>query len=421
MNRKKKAFAVVSCLLGTLIGIILLELGFRVLDFFKPFMGQYNLNDIAHFYSAHPFLNHTITPNLNCDIPKHININIPAYHLKTNALGFKFDLERFRSKETNRFRIAVLGDSLIEGYQEEFTLPSLLMRKLGTGLSKDRHIEVMNFGVGSYSTIIHFVNLKKNVLQFDPDLVILHFDMTDVFDDNHRYKKLTVWEKDGDPAAVHPSLAYSINIDGHTVSIFRLGKELSSLRPWYSPYRIRIWLIEHSYLFKFFNFQVYSHDDILKVYFRELESIYPKFSMMKNKNRSYSNILEWCVNYDHPRLQKEIRFSFGILDKIHSFLKSKKIPLLIITLPNRAQLKGKKEKALWSRHAIDKVRGFCRERSILFHVPLPEFEAALRDDKVIYFSDNMHPNNMGQTIWAESLAGYIKKKVMPRLQNKASE
>lgn len=395
-----------------------LEIGFRIANLFIPFMERYDLSGVIHLYSAHPYLNHTITPNLDCIRAEHLQVNIGRYHLKTNALGFRFDPLKFRNKGNDIFRIAVLGDSLIEGYQEEYTLPNLLVKELTSIFKTDKKIEAMSFGVMSYSPLIHYVNLKRNILKYDPDLIILHFDMTDVFDDNNRYKDLTVWDEEGNPQGINPSIAYNINIDGKVVSIFELGKNLTALRPLFSPYRTRIWLIEHSYLFRFIYFKTHSPDEILNVYFKELENIYPKIST--TQKRVHSNILEWCTNYSHPVVKKQIEFSFSILNRIHSLLMRNHIPLLIITFPNRAHLKGVNKRAIWSRYPLERIEAFCRHKGIPFHVPIYELEEELNNGKVLYFSDNMHPNYMGQKLWAKSLASYMAESPLKYLLNRDS-
>ncbi|MEK7251480.1 MAG: hypothetical protein AAB209_13775, partial [Bacteroidota bacterium] len=43
--------------------------------------------------------------------------------------------------------------------------------------------EVINAGVGSYSPLLEYLYLKHYELQFNPDLVILNFDLSDVYDD----------------------------------------------------------------------------------------------------------------------------------------------------------------------------------------------------------------------------------------------
>ena len=179
-----------------LLSLAAIELLFRTVDSFTHFMDTYDLRRVVEIYSAHPSLNHTLTPSK--DYLRAADRDRPAYRLQTNALGFRFDEARFRDKDPTAFRIAVLGDSLVEGHEEAFTLPRLLEKELAAVRITGRRIETMNWGVMSYSPLIHYVNLRRNILRYDPDLVLLHFDLTDVFDDNVRYKDITRW----DPKAI---------------------------------------------------------------------------------------------------------------------------------------------------------------------------------------------------------------------------
>lgn len=363
-------------------------------------MDAYNLRHIVEVYSAHPFLNHTLTPNTDEVRPAHANINIPSYRLRTNSLGFRFDEKRFREKRPGAFRIAILGDSHVEGYQEEFTLPYLLEKKLSARKPRGRKLEAMNFGVASYSALIHYVNLQRNVLQYHPDLVVLHFDMTDIFDDNVRYKDLTSWDKDGNPESVGPNISLNLNIDGHCVSTFDYGAELAARRPLYSPRRARIWLLDNSHLFLFFYFKTHSPGQIVAVYFNELRKVNPKIS----DSVKGGNTLQWCTDYADPRLQAQIEFSFGILDKIQALLRRNKIPLVITTLPCKIQLQSINRQPRWPLYPLQRIAAFCRSRNLPFYCPLQEFAAALRTGTELYYSDDMHLNNQGQELWAESLA-----------------
>jgi hypothetical protein len=232
-----------------LLSLAAIEVLFRTVDSFTHFMDAYDLRRVVEIYSAHPYLSHTLTPSM--DYLRPADRDVPAYRLRTNALGFRFDEARFRDKDPTAFRIAVLGDSLVEGFEEAFTLPRLLEKELAAVRITGRRIETMNWGVMSYSPLIHYVNLRRNVLKYAPDLVLLHFDLTDVFDDNVRYKDITRWDPEGNPESVGPVAFLSVNVDGRMVHILDYGAQLAATRPLYSPHRLRIWLLEHSPLFLF--------------------------------------------------------------------------------------------------------------------------------------------------------------------------
>jgi len=56
---------------------------------------------------------------------------------------------------------------------------------------------VINCGIPSYSPILHLARLKIQYLSFDPDAIIYVPDLTDVYDDTHRYKWLARYDNNG--------------------------------------------------------------------------------------------------------------------------------------------------------------------------------------------------------------------------------
>ena len=91
-----------------------------------------------------------------------------------NSMGYR-DYERNLSKLQDTFRIAVVGDSFVEALQvsQEKNFCALLERKLNN--VKTQKFEVMNFGVIGYATGDAYLLLTEEVMQYEPDLVLLAF------------------------------------------------------------------------------------------------------------------------------------------------------------------------------------------------------------------------------------------------------
>lgn len=85
------------------------------------------------------------------------------------------DRQRNKAKEPGTFRIAVLGDSIIEALQVERSQSAcaLLERSLNDHFEGKRKIEVLNFAVSAYNIGQMYVRLKTLVFDFQPDLVVL--------------------------------------------------------------------------------------------------------------------------------------------------------------------------------------------------------------------------------------------------------
>lgn len=99
-----------------------------------------------------------------------------------------FDKEGLResgitvAKPAGTYRVALLGDSLTESLQVpvEESFGYKIEKKLSDELG--RPVQVINFGTSGYSTVQEYLQLKKQVLKFNPDLVLLCYNSRDCFE-----------------------------------------------------------------------------------------------------------------------------------------------------------------------------------------------------------------------------------------------
>jgi hypothetical protein len=96
-------------------------------------------------------------------------------YVRINSDGL-IDREHTKAKPPNAFRIAVLGDSMVEAMQ----LPrgnnfcSVMEQELNRcGAFKGKTVEVINFGVGGYSTAQELLTLRDHAWAYSPDIVVL--------------------------------------------------------------------------------------------------------------------------------------------------------------------------------------------------------------------------------------------------------
>ena len=127
------------------------------------------------------------------------HVVIPSRHYRLPAPDYKnlTELAERRSASTNSVttneygfpgvisrttkRIVLLGDSFTEGAYLHPNFATVLQSTISAHYSDD--IDVINFGLGSYSPLIEFNVLKDYVVPLHPNVVILSLDMTDVHDD----------------------------------------------------------------------------------------------------------------------------------------------------------------------------------------------------------------------------------------------
>lgn len=124
-----------------------------------------------NFWQPDPLLGHV-------HIPRKSGVwRSPCFHadVKINSWGFRGP-EWSREKPPGVVRIAVVGDSLIEGFQVPFddVLTTVLERKLNEAAG-GRRFEVLNLGVGSYGAGQSYLNLVHRGFAFDPDVVLFGF------------------------------------------------------------------------------------------------------------------------------------------------------------------------------------------------------------------------------------------------------
>ncbi len=98
-------------------------------------------------------------------------------HIRTNSLGYIGD-EIIEQKPPHTIRIAVVGDSVVEGLEvnTDDTFPALFERMLSENkICGEIAFEVMNFGVSGTGTFLQYQALKKNILPLKPDYIFMVF------------------------------------------------------------------------------------------------------------------------------------------------------------------------------------------------------------------------------------------------------
>jgi len=123
----------------------------------------------------------------------------------TNSHGWR-DLERPEKKSAGTYRIAVLGDSVVQASEVPFD--KSLCAQLEAGLQRANarpgsKIEVLCFGVAGFGTAQELLAFRDRVARFEPDFVVLMFyPGNDVSDNwkpfNHPQKLSPYFTLDGD-------------------------------------------------------------------------------------------------------------------------------------------------------------------------------------------------------------------------------
>ncbi len=99
---------------------------------------------------------------------------------QTNSHGMRWP-ETTIDKREGTWRIAALGDSTMFGWgvEQEQAYPAVLEKALNSA-GDSRHYEVLNFAVPGYNTAIEAEVYKRRAAAFDPDLILIQFDINDL-------------------------------------------------------------------------------------------------------------------------------------------------------------------------------------------------------------------------------------------------
>ena len=147
--------------IGTAAGLLLLEVGLRILGISSP-----------RFFTWDYDLGFALRPNAEgwwrMEGEDYIRINSDGLRDRAHA----------REKPPQTLRIAILGDSFSAAMQVplEQTFWSILERELKEcPVIDQQNVEVINFGVDKYGTTQELLTLQHTVWSYSPDIVILAF------------------------------------------------------------------------------------------------------------------------------------------------------------------------------------------------------------------------------------------------------
>jgi len=110
--------------------------------------------------------------------------------VEINSHGWRDDEYPYK-KPPGTFRILILGDSFVEGFQVPLrdTLAKVLEQKLN---KRRRNVKVINAGFGGVGTDYELLFFRREGFKYAPDLVIVGFFVGNDVQDNYRSKGILV-------------------------------------------------------------------------------------------------------------------------------------------------------------------------------------------------------------------------------------
>jgi hypothetical protein len=321
------------------------------------------------------------------------------YTAKINKYGYR-GKDFAMPKPKGLFRIFAVGDSFTAGVGagENETIPFLIEEDLRPRYSNS---EVINAGIGHASPISHLVNLKNIHLKYQPDMVILLFDLTDLWDDWH-FERMAIFDKNGEIVRFDP--------------MFRDGK-----RDWW------ITCTYYSAFCRYINTKVIRSIKKMKTlglkeYARAVKEGKRAKAVISTSKDNVSD--EDVIEYDglllmrgrekEALIRKHWERTTLYLTKIKELLDEKGIPLVIAMYPQGIYLEGNQ----WSKGRVtwgfeegkvykdylpfELMKEFCSRENIPFINTLDDF---LKAPVKKYFYDwDGHMTPAGYRIVAQSIA-----------------
>ena len=371
-----------SVLLGTLfLCLVVLE---GIVRFAEP-------REVMRYFFVQPdtVLHHKFIPNAKgryktTEFDTRYNIN---------SLGLR---DREYSLETawGVFRILMVGDSFTEGdgVEEYETFSKYLEQELNV-LGSRREYEVINSGCGSYSPLLEYLYLKTAGLRLDPDLVILNFDLSDVFDDI-QYTRLARFDTKGEPTGVSPETEQ--HDQGWIVDGLVAAKDF---------------LKSHAHLYNFVRLRIGRYIEGARHEATLTGDLhYDKYAMLRGNYRYQQS--DWSLSYKYILMIREMLEKRGISFYVAVYPYGLQVSRREYDAGR--QFWGFRRDTLYSTEPQQRIEQFCRENKIHVINACEDFRTAARSQYPLYLAYNGHWTAAGHRLYSQVLFQALQSQVILR-------
>ncbi len=311
-----------------------------------------------------------------------------------NSLGLR-DREFPLQKPPKTVRILMIGDSFTEGngvnIEQTF---SKRMEQMLDSSSLPYRTEVINAGVGSYSPLPEYLYLKNGGLQLHPDLVILNFDLSDVYDDI-QYTNRAKFDERGVPVAIVPQKEIPSNS--------RMVRMMVGIKDFFK---------EHTRLYNFIRIRLdrfLSPPPTEGVVNGDVRS--DKYALLKEEYASRGPE-EWALSEKYLLMIRDTLSAHGIDFMISMY------PYGLQLSPREwnsgRKFWGFKQDTVYSTNAQKILESFCASKNIPSINLTGEFEERAKTMFPLYFDYDGHWRPEGQEIAAQGMY----RKVRPFLESR---
>lgn len=338
--------------------------------------------DLDPLLAASWVTHHGLQPLTRIPVP-HPDTGRPV-EVRINSFGLR-GVEPELPKPPTVFRILCLGDEtvLAPDVEEEGTFCRLVEQQLQS--CSNLRIEVLNAGVPHYCPLLSLLQYRHSLSALAPDVVVLHFDMSDVADDR-RFRPLTVVADDGMPlACAHPRAS-------------------AQRRPRSAGPEDRFYLVRWCQL----KLGVCSTGQRHPADLSDIEAPEAAYAWLRD---------------DPPDWQLYIRQSLLPVVQLHRMTQHSPAVLILAAIPAPWQVSaaagspelrrraGVPADALYrSRWPFEWLTAVSRHAGIAFLDPSPVFQSAPRPER-LYLQEAPRLSADGHALYAQLLAGFLQQQV----------
>ncbi|WP_292533273.1 SGNH/GDSL hydrolase family protein [Methylocystis sp.] len=275
-------------------------------------------------------------------------------------------------------KILFLGDSFMDGYDDDHTIPSFLFKLFA---KQNICINPVNVGLSSYSPAIFVPQLRTLYPIIKPDYVVIDIDETDFFDDNFRYKQFITRDESGRNIGVKAASAYR-----------GLMSEIDDMRSQ------RLYIVR-----------------LLKVFVGKYAKLLSYRRNAGEKAKEISPIFE-LSSLDpaaaREKFKAELAFFKGNVEELVSVLEENQFPLshlIFIRHPHLNHLLNGKNGSIFNSVIFETVKDVAENKNVLVYDATPDLRRLFKDKaESYYFPNDMHFNFDGMEAYSKVLAERIR-------------
>lgn len=398
-----------------LLCLLLFEIGLRLFD--SNSTSYAAATDESLFWRTDSLLGWTMQPNAK---GKFIRPEFET-HIETNSLGLRDDEVR-DPKPRNEFRILLLGDSVVAGFEVERgeTLEAQLEKLLNVE-DTDAHFDVINAGCRGYGTDQTLLFLESVGFDLKPDLVVLAFVPANDLENNVTVhtagrvyaKPFFTYAADSTllPQGIPVPRDFPKEVQRYSPVVEPAPPALNASTQQTGSASLKNFLAEHLRLYSFLARRLKSGPAAL-------------VSWLNKAGVLHLNVPEaWVEFYRRPippQWQARWRISLDLLKAMAAPCEQRDIPFLVWMFPLKEQMYERDREIFLRSYGLKRadydfdlpqevLSQFCRDHGILFYSPLREMREKAAAGQRFHFVTDNHFNAAGHREIANQLAEFLRR------------